>query len=175
MRFSDKEIKNLIKYLEKREISPEDAIDIIHQSTPEGKESNRKFNWKMTRFTLYVWQRLSEEKEERNLNSKTESAKIVCEGANYKMLYEGYHDHSTDKPIKGSLNYNLDKEAKNLFKLVTDPRQKHLFKSRFFVYPINRRGIISNRSIEDRSMDNIPQDHLDYLMQWPKRPLLNPK
>ena len=129
MSYSSKEINKLIDYLEKRQISPSDAINIIHASTPEGQGSNRKFNWKMLRFTLYVWQRLEEEKG-RNLNSKTESARLVVSSKNYKQLYEGYH---------------------------TDPRQKHLFKPRYFVYP--------------KTKKTIPQDHIDHLMQWPKNTL----
>ena len=42
MKFSTKEIDKLLKYLEKREITPSDAIDIIHSSTPEGQETNKK-------------------------------------------------------------------------------------------------------------------------------------
>jgi hypothetical protein len=144
MKFSTKEIDKLLKYLEKREISPSDAIDIIHSSTPEGQETNKKFNWKMMRFTLYLWQRLEEEKA-RNLNKKTESARIVVSSKNYKQLYEGYHN---------TTKFNLEKEAKNLFKLVTDPRQKHLFKPRYFVYP--------------KTQKSISQDHINYLMQFPK-------
>tara|TARA_R110000824_G_scaffold257144_1_gene446130 strand:+ start:89 stop:532 length:444 start_codon:yes stop_codon:yes gene_type:complete len=144
MSYSNKEINKLIDYLEKRQISPGDAIDIIHASTPEGQESNKKFNWKMLRFTLYVWQRLEEEKG-RNLNSKTESARLVVSSKNYKQLYEGYYN---------TTRFDEKKEAKNLFKLVTDPRQKHLFKPRHFVYP--------------KTKKTIPQDHIDHLMQWPK-------
>tara|TARA_R110000796_G_scaffold171118_1_gene288105 strand:- start:380 stop:823 length:444 start_codon:yes stop_codon:yes gene_type:complete len=144
MSYSNKEINKLIDYLEKRQISPGDAIDIIQASTPEGQESNKKFNWKMMRFTLYLWQRLEEEKG-RNLNSKTESARLVVSSKNYKQLYEGYHN---------TTKFDLEKEAKNLFKLVTDPRQKHLFKPRYFVYP--------------KTKKTIPQDHIDHLMQWPK-------
>ena len=144
MSYSNKEINKLIDYLEKRQISPGDAIDIIHASTPEGQESNKKFNWKMLRFTLYVWQRLEEEKG-RNLNSKTESARLVVSSKNYKQLYEGYYN---------TTRFDEKKEAKNLFKLVTDPRQKHLFKPRYFVYP--------------KTKKTIPQDHIDHLMQWPK-------
>ena len=148
MSYSNKEINKLIDYLEKRQISPGDAIDIIQASTPEGQESNKKFNWKMMRFTLYLWQRLEEEKG-RNLNSKTESARLVVSSKNYKQLYEGYHN---------TTKFDEKKEAKNLFKLVTDPRQKHLFKPRFFVYPKNHQN----------HKKTIPQEHIDHLMQWPK-------
>jgi len=144
MKFSTKEIDKLLRYLAQRDMTPADAIDIIHASTPEAQESNKKFNWKMMRFTLYLWQRLEEEKD-RNLNTKTETARIVVASKTYTDLYEGYHD---------TRKFDQKKEAKNLFKLVTDPRQKHLFKSRFFVYPKTKRAI--------------PQDHINYLMQFPK-------
>ena len=143
-----KDVDKLLIYLSKRDIEPLDAIDIIHASTPEGQESNKKFNWKMMRFTLYVWQRLEEEKA-RNLNSKTESAKLVIRSKNYKQLYEGYHN---------TTKFDEKREAKNLFKLVTDPRQKHFFKTRYFMYEGKKLG----------QKAHIPQDHIDYLMQWPK-------
>ena len=125
-------------------MSPDDAIDIIHASTPEAQESNKKFEWKMLRFTMYLWQRLEEEKA-RNLNTKTETARIVVSSKRYIDLYEGFYD---------TRKFDNKKEAKNLFKLVTDPRQKHLFKSRFFVYPNTNK--------------HIPQDHINHLMQFPK-------
>ena len=148
MSYSNKEINKLIDYLEKRQISPGDAIDIIQASTPEGQESNKKFNWKMMRFTLYVWKRVEQDKKG-NLESKTDTAKEVVNSKNYKQLYEGYHN---------TTKFDEKKEAKNLFKLVTDPRQKHLFKPRFFVYPKNHQN----------HKKTIPQDHIDHLMQWPK-------
>ena len=144
MSYSNKEINKLIDYLEKRQISPGDAIDIIQASTPEGQESNKKFNWKMMRFTLYVWKRVEQDKKG-NLESKTDTAKEVVNSKNYKQLYEGYHN---------TTKFDVEKEAKNLFKLVTDPRQKHLFKPRHFVYP--------------KTKKSIPQDHINYLMQFPK-------
>jgi hypothetical protein len=152
MRYSNKEINELLKYLEKREISPSDAIDIIQASTPEAKESNTKFNWKMMRFSMYLWQRLEEERG-RNLNMKTESARIVVASKNFADLYLAYHDTG-----KGTGKFDPKNEAKKLFKLVTDPRQKHLFKPRFFVYPKGHQ----------KAKISIPQDHIDYLMQFPK-------
>tara|TARA_R110001592_G_scaffold221448_1_gene476245 strand:- start:121 stop:561 length:441 start_codon:yes stop_codon:yes gene_type:complete len=144
MKFKSREIDKLIRYLEQKDISPNDAVDIIEASLPKAQESNMKFNWKMMRFTMYLWQRLEEEKG-RNLNTKTETAKIVVASKNFVDLYEGYHN---------TRKFDPKKEAKNLFKLVTDPRQKHFFKSRYFVYP--------------KTKKTIPQDHIDYLMQFPK-------
>ena len=136
----------LIGYLERRGISPKDAIDIIQKSTPEAQEDNKRFNWKMLRFTMYLWKRVEQDKNG-NLLTKNATAKEVVETKNYKEMHRGFHPHSKFDPRK---------EAFNLFKLVTDPRQRPYFKSRYFVY--------------QRSKKTIPQDHIDYLMQFPKSP-----
>ena len=140
-----KDIDILLNYLEKRNIEPLEARDIIHKSTPEAQEDNKRFNWKMFRFTLFLWKRAEEDKNG-NLWSKTDTAKAVVESKKYKDLYQAFN---TTKLIP-------EKEAKNLFKLVTDPRQRPYFKPRYFVY--------------ERSKKTIPQDHIDYLMQFPKSP-----
>ncbi len=136
---------DLVSYLKKREISAQDAIDIIQKSTPEAQEDNKRFNWKMLRFTMFLWKRVEQDKNG-NLWSKTDTAKEVVNSKNYKDMYQAFN----------SLRLNPEKEAKNLFKLVTDPRQKPYFKSRYFVY--------------ERSKKTIPQDHIDFLMQFPKNP-----
>ena len=136
----------LIGYLERRGISPKDAIDIIQKSTPEAQEDNKRFNWKMLRFTMYLWKRVEQDKNG-NLLTKNATAKEVVETKNYKEMHRGFNSHSKFDPRK---------EAFNLFKLVTDPRQRPYFKSRYFVY--------------ERSKRTIPQDHIDYLMQFPKSP-----
>ena len=160
MRFSDTEINKLIKYLEKREISPGDAIDIIHASTPEGQAGNKKFNWKMFRFTMYLWKRVEQDKNG-NLLSKTQTALDTVNQKKYLDLLEAHLPPASpslraSRRVMTEFKHKemIEKEAKNLFKLVTDPRQKHFFKSRYFVY--------------ERRTTTIPQDHTDHLMQWPK-------
>jgi hypothetical protein len=92
---------------------------------------------------MYLWKRVEQDKRG-NLESKTDTAKEVVNDYKYKNMYSTFNSSSRFDPKK---------EAKNLFKLVTDPRQKHLFKSRFLVY---------------ENKKTIPQDHIDHLMQWPK-------
>ena len=135
----------LVEYLKKRGISPQDNVDIIEKTTPEAQEDNKRFNWKMLRFTMYLWKRVEEDKNG-NLWKKTDTSRAVVESKNYKDMYRAFN----------TTKLNPEKEAKNLFKLVTDPRQKPYFKSRYFVY--------------ERSKKTIPQDHIDYLMQFPKSP-----
>ena len=136
----------LVEYLKKRGISPQDNVDIVEKTTPEAQEDNKRFNWKMLRFTMYLWKRVEQDKNG-NLWSKTATAKEVVESKKYKDMYQ---------PFNRSSRFDPKKEAKNLFKLVTDPRQKPYFKSRYFVY--------------EKSKKTIPQDHIDYLMQFPKNP-----
>jgi len=142
----DRDVDKLLVYLDKREITPLEAIEIIHKSTPEAQEDNKRFNWKMFRFTLFLWKRVEEDKNG-NLWSKTDTAKAVVESKKYKDLYRGFNSSSKFDPKK---------EAFNLFKLITDPRQRPYFKPRYFVY--------------EKTKKSIPQDHIDYLMQFPKSP-----
>lgn len=155
----DRNYNPLVDYLEKRDISPKEAIDIIQASTPEGKEDNQKFNWKMFRFTLFVWERELQHKNG-NLLSKTETAKQVVNSTKYRNLYEPFNPGRRFDPVK---------EAKNLFKLVTDPRQRPYFKSRYFVYEGSKPGQTAKWTKEKMKFDRrIPQEHIDYLMQFPK-------
>ena len=76
----------------------------------------------MLRFTMFLWKRVEQDKNG-NLWSKTDTAKEVVSSKKYKDMYQAFN----------SSRLNPEKEAKNLFKLVTDPRQKPYFKSRYFV------------------------------------------
>lgn len=118
-----KDIDKLTDYLKKREISPKEAIEIIQKSTPEAQEDNKRFNWKMLRFTMYLWERIEQDKKG-YLWKKTDTAKAVVESENYKNVYKTFN---TSK-------YDPKKEAFNLFKLVTDPRQKPYFKTKYLVF-----------------------------------------
>ena len=142
-----KDIDKLLNYLDKRDIEPLDAIEIIQKSTPEAQEDNKRFNWKMTRFNMYLWERIEQDKKG-YLWKKTDTAKAVVESTEYKNIYETFN---TSK-------YNPKKEAFNLFKLITDPRQKPYLKSRYFVFK--------------NSKNNIPQEIIDYLLDPKKNPII---
>jgi len=142
-----KDIDTLIDYLEKRDIDPLEARDIIHKSTPEAQEDNKRFNWKMLRFTMYLWERIEQDKKG-YLWKKTDTAKAVVESKNYIKMYEAFNNSK----------YDPKKEAFNLFKLITDPRQKPYLKSRYFVFK--------------NSKNNIPQEIIDYLLDPKKNPII---
>jgi|TARA_R100001530_G_scaffold101368_1_gene70488 hypothetical protein len=142
-----KDIDTLLDYLEKRDIDPLEARDIIHKSTPEAQEDNKRFNWKMLRFTMYLWERIEQDKKG-YLWKKTDTAKAVVESKNYIKMYEAFNNSK----------YDPKKEAFNLFKLITDPRQKPYLKSRYFVFK--------------NSKNNIPQEIIDYLLDPKKNPII---
>ena len=128
------------RYLERRGISPKEAIEIIEATTPEGQKDNKKFNWKMLRLTLYLWERVEQDKKG-HLWTKTDTCKTVVNSKNYKQLREPFHNERFD-PLR---------EEKKLFKLVTDPRQKiAYFKTRYFVFKGTKK--------------NIPQDLINKLV-----------
>ena len=99
----DRNYKPLISYLEKREISPQDAMDIIQASTPEGKEDYQKFNWKMLRFTMFLWKRVEQDKNG-NLLSKTDTAKDVVDSKNYIKMYEAFNNKRLDPTIREKIS-----------------------------------------------------------------------
>ena len=86
----------LIGYLERRGISPKDAIDIIEKSTPEAQEDNKRFNWKMLRFTMYLWERIEQDKKG-YLWKKTDTAKAVVESKNYQDMYQAFNNSKFDR------------------------------------------------------------------------------
>lgn len=94
---------------------------------------------------MFLWKRVEQDKNG-NLWKKTDTAKAVVESRKYQDMYKAFNNSKFDPK----------REAFNLFKLVTDPRQRPYFKSRYFVF--------------ERSKKTIPQDHIDYLMQFPKSP-----
>ena len=109
---------------------------------------------------MYLWKRVEQDKKG-NLLSKTQTALDTVSDKKYQDLLDGFTNTgimslrpSRRVMTEFKLKERFEKEAKNLFKLVTDPRQKHFFKSRYFVY--------------EKTQKTIPQDHIDYLMQWPK-------
>ena len=112
----------LFEYLEKHEIDFDRARKIIHKAVTL-EPTNRRSLWKMTRFSLYVWQRLKEHKNWM-LNSKINSCKRVVQSPEYLRMYKTF-------PFGP---FNEAKEVKNLNLLITDPRQQIHFRSRNFVY-----------------------------------------
>jgi len=123
MALDNKEIRKLLDYLDKEGINPLNALEIVKKHNTINP-SNYRTHWKMTRFTLYIWQRIKEDKANM-LGKKIDSIRRVVATEKYKRLYKLYPGHKA---------FNEAKEVKNLNLLITDPRQFIHFKERNFVY-----------------------------------------
>jgi len=123
MALDNKEIRKLLDYLDKEGINPLNALEIVKKHNTINP-SNYRTHWKMTRFTLYLWQRIKEDKAQM-LGKKIDSIRRVVATEKYKRLYKLYPGHKA---------FNEAKEVKNLNLLITDPRQFIHFKERNFVY-----------------------------------------
>ena len=123
MALDNKEIRKLLDYLDKEGINPLNALEIVKKHNTINP-SNYRSHWKMTRFSLYLWQRIKEDKAQM-LGKKIDSIRRVVATEKYKRLYKLYPGHKA---------FNEAKEVKNLNLLITDPRQFIHFKERNFVY-----------------------------------------
>ena len=109
-------------YLKKHEITPEEALGYIIESS-RIDPSHPRTEWKLLRFTMYLWERHKEYKSN-SLGKKKDTCLKVVNSKKFKDMYSAY----SFNPKK----LNELQEADNLFKLVGDKRQKHFFKSRFY-------------------------------------------
>jgi len=117
-------MRKLLKMLEERKISEEEAIKYIEQSIPY------KRTWKMWRFTLYLWKRIENEKRNHHLN-RVQTVLNVVMSKEYKNLYNTF-------PLPP---FDPEKELKNLTQLIAEPRQSKEFKSKNFVYKDTNKNI----------------------------------
>jgi len=117
-------MKDILKYLEERNISEEEAIKYIETSIPY------KRTWKMWRFTLYLWVRINNEKKGIKKNRIETVAQVVM-APKYKRLYDTFPQPKFD----------INKEIKNLTQLIAEPRQSREFKSKNFVYEGTKKNI----------------------------------
>ena len=138
MEYSQKEIKEFLNWLESEEIPLDRARKILHKAT-RFSPTDRRSLWKMTRFSLFVWQRVKEYKL-KMLNSKINSCRAVVNSPEYLRLYKTF-------PFGP---FNEAKEIKNLNLLITDKRQQIHFRSKNFVFKGTRK--------------NIPQELLDEII-----------
>ena len=111
-------MRKLLKMLDERGISEDEAIKYIEQSIPY------KRTWKMWKFTMYLWRRIDEEK--RGVKDRTRISSVIrlVMQPNYKRLYATF-------PLP---KFDADREIKNLTQLIAEPRQDKEFKSKNFVY-----------------------------------------
>lgn len=130
----------LVKYCENIDVKPREAFKII-RSKVSGE--NIRFNWKMIRFTLFVWERL-EEYDKGYLKPKIDTIRKVVSKKQFRDFYFGYFPETT---------FDEEKEIKLLNKLVAEKPQRKLFTEGYYYY-YNTSKII-------------PQEKLDKIL-WEK-------
>jgi len=128
-------MRKLIKMLEQRGISEDEAIKYIESSIPY------KRTWKMWKFTLYLWMRVYYDKKGIT-KSRIDVVKEMVNSGKYERLYATF-------PLP--LPMDKEKEIKNLTQLIAEPRQTKEFKSKNFVFE------------GSKPPKNIPQSVIDRL------------
>ena len=120
----------LVDYLKDHKISADVALGIIERAL-DTKSTGHRFHWKMTRFTLYIWERVKENKN-LFLKPKIDTVREVVSSKKYKRLYDTY---PSQKP------FDHKNEVKKLAQLIAEPRQQIYFKEGNFVYEGTKKPI----------------------------------
>ena len=92
---------DLVHHLKKLKVTPEEAYKKI-------TSDNARFNWKMMRLTMYVWERISEDKNG-YLKPKIDTVRAVVDTKRFRDFFEGYYPYMEFEP---------DREVKLLNKLI---------------------------------------------------------
>ena len=130
--------------LRKLGVKPGEAFRIINEKKHHKEEGSIRFNWKMIRFTLYVWERLQEEKNG-YLKPKIDTVKKVVENRKFRNFYLAYFP---------DIDFNYTDEVRKLNKLIAEKPQQQYFKEGYYLYPGSRKVI--------------PQSHLNNIL-YPKK------
>ena len=95
------------------DVSPGEAYRIVAEKKGD---TNIRFQWKMIRFTMYVWQRLKEGRDSMILRPQIDSVREVVSDRKFKEFFRGYYP---------DLEFDHDKEVKLLNKLIAEKPQRH--------------------------------------------------
>ena len=129
---SDNDMKDILKFLEERRITQDEAIEILEKNLPF------KNTWKMWRFTLYLWARDKQQSTTGKLGTRKDTVEKLVNSPRYKRLYETF-------PLP---KFNAKIESKNLTQLIAEPRQNKAFKEGNYKYE-GRNKIISQGHIDE--------------------------
>jgi len=110
-------MKDILKFLEERKLTQEEAIKILEKNLPY------QYTWKIWRFTLYLWERYKEQSTGK-LGTRKDTVEKVVNSPRYKRLYDTF-------PLP---KFNAKIEHKNLTQLIAEPRQNRAFKEGNFRY-----------------------------------------
>ena len=128
---------DLVDNLKKLKVTPAEAYKKL-------TSDNARFNWKMMRLTMYVWERIEEDKAG-YLKPKIDTVRAVVETRRFKDFFNAYHSH---------LEFEPDREIKLLNKLITEKTGYAYLVEGNYLYPGTNK--------------QIPKKHPDTIL-WPKK------
>jgi len=128
---------DLVHHLKKLKVTPEEAYKKI-------TSDNARFNWKMMRLTMYVWERISEDKNG-YLKPKIDTVRAVVDTKRFRDFFKGYYPYMEFEP---------DREVKLLNKLITEQNGYNYLIEGNYLYPGTNKVI--------------PAKYLDDIL-WPKK------
>ena len=112
----------LVYELKKMDITPGEAYRIVAEKKGN---TNIRFQWKMMRFTMYVWERLHES-EKMFQRPKIDTVREVVSRSRFKAFFRGYYP---------DLDFDHEKEVKLLNKLIAEKPQQQFLTEGNYYYP----------------------------------------
>ena len=128
---------DLVDNLKKMKVTPGEAY---RKLTSE----NIRFNWKMMRLTMYVWERLKEDKSQ-YLKPKIDTVRAVVKTRRFEDFFYGYFP---------DLKFDEKREIELLNKLITEKSGYSYLVEWYYYYPDTEKII--------------PNKHLNSIL-WPKK------
>ena len=132
---------DLIYNLKKLKVTPGEAYRIIQEKLTT---DNIRFYWKMIRLTMYVWERVKEDKA-RYLKPKIDTVRAVVETRKFEDFFYGYYP---------DLEFSYTREIELLNKLITEKSGYAYLVEGYYFYEHTKR--------------TIPTKHLEAIL-WPKK------
>ena len=132
---------DLVNNLKKLKVTPPEAYRTIQEKLTS---DNIRFNWKMMRLTMYVWERVKEDKT-RYLKPKIDTVRAVVEKRRFEDFFQGYYP---------DLEFGFEREVKLLNKLITEKNGYAYLVEGYYFY--------------EETTRLIPKKHLDTIL-WPKK------
>ena len=127
----------LVYELKKMQVTPGEAYRIINQKKGD---TDMRFQWKMMRLTMFVWERIEEDKG-MYLKPKIDTVRSVVTKRKFEQFFRGYFP---------DLEFDHDKEVKLLNKLIAEKSVRPYFKEGYYLY--------------ERTNTKIPQKVLDRIL-----------
>ena len=132
---------DLTHNLKKLKVTPGEAYRTVQEKLAS---DNIRFNWKMMRLTMYVWERVREDRD-RYLKPKIDTIRAVVKTRRFEDFFYGYYP---------DLKFDPNREIELLNKLITEKTGYAYLIEGYFLYPDTNK--------------HISKKHLETIL-WPKK------